>query len=751
MEPRPGAQVGPYRVEALIARGGMGAVFRATRADGACVALKVLTGGGRDQQARFEREAQLAARLSHPGVVRVHGAGESGGSRWIAMDLVEGEPLDARCGRVAPLEAAGLVAQVARALEHAHAIGVVHRDVKPSNVLVRADGTALLTDFGVARALEGSSLTRTGALLGTPLFMAPEQSTGQLATAATDVHGLGVLLHTLITGTSPFQRDDAAAVLVAVASARPASPGALRPGVPPALDRLCLRALEKEPARRPTAGELAADLEDLVAGRAQRLDRRSSARVVTAATALVALGAATFALARGRGAAPVAGVASVASTPVAATEPAALARVEPEPAWVRPFLADDGLGALRDAEVGLREDAASRLAPAVRERLARSLATRLAAWRSPETELLALGPAQQAAVRDAGERLVLLHLLAARLDPRHVVSEEHRRVITVYSLTVRGEPGHVAALAELFPDDLATLTYYAGSGGRSRKDPRLLARGLQLAEQAGDDPAWGTLAVALAHAWVAEAMESKRVAEASQALEALLPRALARSTTQPRVASDVLEDAARVAAAERRFDVALERLTRAAALVDRADLVQARIFTALEAHDATRGEAYLRTAIEDTDLLVERCRRGDSEAEGALVFVTFGLLRELQVAGRRGDARAVVDRVIAATPPGRVGLALTWVQHELAWGDEALDRPRVGAALQELLRRVDVRTAELERRGLLDAKSRRPLDQLRADALDASARLVDGSLNADALNRTLEDHPARKLLTAHPR
>lgn len=293
MEPRPGSQVGPYRVEALIARGGMGAVFRAVRADGARVALKVLTGGARE---RFEREAELAARLSHPGIVRVHGAGESGGSCWIAMELVEGEPLDARCGKVSPVEAARLVAQVARAIEHAHARGVLHRDLKPSNVLVRADGAALVTDFGVARAVEGSSLTKTGALVGTPLFMAPEQAAGQPSTAATDVHGLGLLLFTLLTGASPFERDDALAVLVAVTRDRPPPPSAARPLVPEALDQLCLAALEKEPARRPAIGALAAGLEDVAARRDRRRPRRSRRGALALAVGVcVAAGAAAFA------------------------------------------------------------------------------------------------------------------------------------------------------------------------------------------------------------------------------------------------------------------------------------------------------------------------------------------------------------------------------------------------------------------------------------------------------------------------
>ena len=166
----PGTAVGPYTVESELARGGMGAVYRARRrGDGALVALKILDAGPAVtpvQQERFKREGELAARLAHPGIVRVLDAGAVSWLLYLAMDLIDGAPLGDSAGRVTPLEAARLVAQVARAVEHAHAHGVVHRDLKPNNVLVRRDdGAALVTDFGIARDLGSAALTKTGGLL----------------------------------------------------------------------------------------------------------------------------------------------------------------------------------------------------------------------------------------------------------------------------------------------------------------------------------------------------------------------------------------------------------------------------------------------------------------------------------------------------------------------------------------------------------------------------------------------------------
>ena len=264
-EPSRPRRLGPFTLEEELGRGGMGAVFRARGPDGSAVALKVLERPGGDP--RFAREVAALRRLpAHPHVVRLIEAGE-GPPPWVAMELVEGESLEALLerGPLAPARAARLAGEVALALAHAHALGLLHRDVKPANVLLRAgDGSAVLTDFGLALPLEAGDprLTRTGVFVGTPACMAPEQARGQREGVGTpaDVWGLGAVLYRCLTGREPFASKDLLTTLAAIEAARPVPPRALAPAIPPSLEAVCLACLEADPARRPTASEVAGRL-----------------------------------------------------------------------------------------------------------------------------------------------------------------------------------------------------------------------------------------------------------------------------------------------------------------------------------------------------------------------------------------------------------------------------------------------------------------------------------------------------------
>lgn len=267
--------LGDYELLEEVARGGMGVVFRARqRSLGRQVAVKVLLGGhfaGAEARARFREEAAAAAALQHPHIVAIHEVGEHEGQPFFSMDFVEGRTLAALVAEQGPLpgrRAAELLAVIARAVAFAHGQGVLHRDLKPSNVLLDPFGQPRITDFGLAKRLRGSSaeLTATGQALGSPAYAAPEQvrGRGELGPAA-DVYSLGALLYHLLTGRPPFQGDTLAAVLRQVAEGEPVSPRRLNPSVSRDLETICLKCLEKEPARRyPDAAALAEDLERTV-------------------------------------------------------------------------------------------------------------------------------------------------------------------------------------------------------------------------------------------------------------------------------------------------------------------------------------------------------------------------------------------------------------------------------------------------------------------------------------------------------
>jgi serine/threonine protein kinase len=253
-----GSTLGRFRILGLIGRGGMGEVYVAEEGDRR-VALKVLAAAAgitRESEQRFERERELLARVSHPGVVRALGALEIDGASGLAyfpMELVLGKSLAdllQEHGRFTVVEAVRVLAQVAAALEATHAAGIVHRDVKPSNVLIARGGSVRLTDFGLARALDSSRFTATGSALGTPAYMSPEQCSGKEAGPATDLYALGCVAHELLAGSPPFKAEAPLALLKLHAEARPGPLREARPEVPERLEKLVQRLLEKDPGAR---------------------------------------------------------------------------------------------------------------------------------------------------------------------------------------------------------------------------------------------------------------------------------------------------------------------------------------------------------------------------------------------------------------------------------------------------------------------------------------------------------------------
>ncbi len=255
-------QFGPYRIEGLLGRGGMGEVHRAyDTAHDRVVALKLLSDpfvGDEAFRARFRRESQIVARLREPHVIPIHAYGEIDGRLYLDMRLVEGKDLKEllEAGPLEPARAAGIVEQVAGALDAAHEDGLVHRDVKPSNVLVTSADFVYLVDFGIARSMtaEGTSITGTGNVIGTLDYMAPERFGDAPITGLVDVYALACVFFECLTGRRPFPAEGAAAQMGAHLNAPPPVPSQERPGLPPALDAVVARGMAKNPADRyPTA------------------------------------------------------------------------------------------------------------------------------------------------------------------------------------------------------------------------------------------------------------------------------------------------------------------------------------------------------------------------------------------------------------------------------------------------------------------------------------------------------------------
>lgn len=253
-----------YQILREIGRGGMSTVYEARDGrTGGSVALKMLAlppshtpDQQRDLIARFRREARAVAQLSHPNIVVIHEVGEKDGAHFLAMEYLTGQTLRERLasGPLSPAQAQPILAQIAGALDAVHAAGIVHRDVKPSNVLIVPDGTAKLLDFGIARQSDDTTITSTGMIVGSPSYMAPEQVRGEAGTAASDVWALGVLWYEMLAGRPPFQGATIPSVLYQVTHEAPPP----IPGLPPAVQKVLRRTLDKNPARRfPSAGAVA--------------------------------------------------------------------------------------------------------------------------------------------------------------------------------------------------------------------------------------------------------------------------------------------------------------------------------------------------------------------------------------------------------------------------------------------------------------------------------------------------------------
>jgi tRNA A-37 threonylcarbamoyl transferase component Bud32 len=264
-----GRTLGPYQVLELVGRGGMAVVYRGYQPMiDRYVALKLVRPHfATDQEfmVRFQREATAIAKLRHSNVVQVYDFGVQGERYYMVLEFIDGPTLkqvlhQARAeGRCLPLsQVISVVNDVAAALDYAHSIGIVHRDVKPANIMLMPDGQAVLTDFGMAKILSGGEYTASGSTLGTPEYMSPEQGLGEEVTACSDVYSLGVVVYEMLLGQRPFESDSPMAVVLQHIQNQVPEPHTLDPHVSPAIETVVLKSLHKDPAKRyTTAGELA--------------------------------------------------------------------------------------------------------------------------------------------------------------------------------------------------------------------------------------------------------------------------------------------------------------------------------------------------------------------------------------------------------------------------------------------------------------------------------------------------------------
>ena len=264
-----------YEIIRVVDQGGMGVVYEARQtALRRTVAVKMISGVhlGPTQVARFNAEAHAAARVQHPNLIQIFDVGHVNGRPYFSMEFVNGGSLahNLAGSRPSPQRAAELVEILARAIQTAHERGIVHRDLKPSNVMLTTDGVPKITDFGLAKRLDDDSgHTRTGEILGTPSYMAPEQAAGkkQNIGPATDVYALGAILYEMLAGRAPFKGDSPLDSLRLVATTEPTAPSRLASAIPPELEAICLKCLEKEPGRRyDSALALADDLQRFLGG-----------------------------------------------------------------------------------------------------------------------------------------------------------------------------------------------------------------------------------------------------------------------------------------------------------------------------------------------------------------------------------------------------------------------------------------------------------------------------------------------------
>lgn len=260
-----GKTIGKYRIISPLGRGGMAEVFKAYQPGlDRYVAIKLMHSfltKDKEFGARFQREARVVASLRHPNIVQVHDFDIEGDTSYMVMEFIDGETLKDRLlrteerGEHMPLnEAVRIILAVGSALTYAHRMGMVHRDVKPANVMIDRDGQVILTDFGIAKILHGASggsqLTASGAMIGTPSYMSPEQGLGQPGDERSDIYSLGVMLYQLTTGHLPYEADTPMAVVIKHIQGPLPLPRSINPGLPEAVERVILRALAKNPDDR---------------------------------------------------------------------------------------------------------------------------------------------------------------------------------------------------------------------------------------------------------------------------------------------------------------------------------------------------------------------------------------------------------------------------------------------------------------------------------------------------------------------
>jgi peroxiredoxin/tetratricopeptide (TPR) repeat protein len=267
-------EFGDYELLQEVARGGMGVIFKAHQKSlNRIVALKMILSAhlaSPEQVRRFHTEAEEAGNLDHPNIVPIYQVGQEGGQHYYTMKFIEGGSLAEQISRLRrdPRAAARLVATAARAVHYAHQRGLLHRDLKPANILLDAEGQPHITDFGLVKHMGGPATTQSGAIVGTPAYMAPEQAAARRdLSVAVDVYALGAILYELMTGRPPFQADSPLDTLLLVMEQEPARPRSLDPHVNLDLETICLKCLEKDPQRRyASAARLADDLERYLAG-----------------------------------------------------------------------------------------------------------------------------------------------------------------------------------------------------------------------------------------------------------------------------------------------------------------------------------------------------------------------------------------------------------------------------------------------------------------------------------------------------
>ncbi|HRC74344.1 MAG TPA: protein kinase, partial [Kouleothrix sp.] len=256
-----------YELEQKIGEGGMARVYRGrdlrlSRA----VAVKVLHSHYASDTGflqRFHHEAQAVANLRHPNIVDVYDVGQDGDMHYIVMEYVPGSDLKALIVREAPLpveRAVSIAEAVARGLDAAHRLGMIHRDIKPQNIIIGEAGQVKITDFGIAKSTMSTAMTETGVTFGTADYISPEQARGQPATPQSDIYSLGVTLYEMLTGRLPFTGDSSIAVAMQHVSAEPPPPRMYNSRIPPQLEAIVLRALNKDPSRRPHSAREFANL-----------------------------------------------------------------------------------------------------------------------------------------------------------------------------------------------------------------------------------------------------------------------------------------------------------------------------------------------------------------------------------------------------------------------------------------------------------------------------------------------------------